>query len=137
MQTIGRREFVKLPSIADVLVEAKIDTGAFRSAVHCLSCREIEHNEQLILEAIFDLGTGEQIVKHFTEYHQRVVRSSFGESEVRFCVKLAIQIGRKKILSQVTLTDRSDMRYQILIGRKTLYKKYKVDVAALHLKTKK
>jgi hypothetical protein len=49
-------------------------------------------------------------------------------------VPLTIRIGGKKIKSQVTLTDRSDMRYHILLGRKTLYKKYAVDVSRIHVK---
>jgi hypothetical protein len=134
MQTIGRREYVKLPTLSTNLIEAKVDTGAFRSAIHCVSCQEVQVDGDMVLEAVFELNKDQISTHRFTEYHQRSVRSSFGESEVRYCVKLVIQIGRKKILSQVTLTNRSDMRYQILIGRKTLYKKYKVDVSNIHLK---
>ncbi|MCX7729188.1 MAG: ATP-dependent zinc protease, partial [Bacteroidia bacterium] len=32
---IGRREFVDFPELKLYHVEAKIDTGAYRSALHC------------------------------------------------------------------------------------------------------
>jgi hypothetical protein len=134
MKTLGRREWVFLPELSKGLIEAKIDTGAFRTAIHCLDCAEVETSEGKVLEAHFEFQSGEKLTHRFAVYHQRVVRSSFGEIEMRFCVPMTIQIGTKKIKSQVTLTDRSDMRYHILIGRKTLYKKFLVDVAKIHLK---
>ena len=134
MTTIGRREYVKLPDLSDLPIEAKVDTGAFRTAIHCIDCNEIDCPEGKILEAHFSFVEGHTLVRHFKVYHQRMVRSSFGENEMRFCVPMTIQIGGKKINSQVTLTDRSDMRYHILIGRKTLYKKFMVDVSRIHVK---
>lgn len=134
MITIGRREYVILAELSALPIEAKVDTGAFRSAVHCNDCIEIATDTGKVLRAHFCFDGKHTIVHDFTTYHQRMVRSSFGESEMRYCVPLTIRIGGKKIKSQVTLTDRSDMRYHILLGRKTLYKKYLVDVSRIHVK---
>jgi hypothetical protein len=134
MITIGRREYVLLTELSQIPIEAKVDTGAFRSAVHCLDCQEIDTPDGRVLRAHFCFDGATTLVHDFSTYHQRVVRSSFGESELRYCVPLTIRIGGKKIKSQVTLTDRSDMRYHILLGRKTLYKKYTVDVSRIHVK---
>lgn len=129
MRTIGRREFVDLPGLDAKHVEAKVDTGAFRTALHCLSCRVVGEGENQQLEAIFDLdGLGTKTF-YFNQFVQRQVRSSFGEVEMRYCIFTIIKIGRHRIKSEVSLTDRSDMRYQVLIGRKTLYKKFRVDVS--------
>lgn len=131
LKTIGRREFVSLPDMGFGPVEAKVDTGAFRTALHCLSCRQIDEGDRTILEAVFDLdGTGARTF-YFDQYAKRQVRSSFGETEMRFCVRIWMKLGRKKIKSEVSLTDRSDMRYQVLIGRKTLQKRYVVDVSKI------
>jgi hypothetical protein len=134
MTTIGRREYVILPDLTTLPVEAKVDTGAFRTAVHCIDCSEVTTDQGQVLRAHFCFDGENTIVHDFTTYHQRVVRSSFGDSEMRYCVLMTIRIGGKKIKSQVTLTDRSDMRYHILLGRKTLYKKYLVDVSRIHVK---
>ncbi|MFM7727176.1 MAG: RimK/LysX family protein, partial [Flavobacteriales bacterium] len=63
------------------------------------------------------------------DFFSKEFKSSFGEKEKRFCVKTTIKIGKKKIKSSVSLTDRSDMKFQVLIGRKTLLRKFVVDVS--------
>ncbi len=129
MRTIGRREYVDLPLLGANHIEAKVDTGAFRTALHCLSTEVIEKNGMMQLQAVFDLdGLGSKTF-FFDKFVQRQVRSSFGEVEMRYCIHTIVKIGRHRIKSEVSLTDRSDMRYQVLIGRKTLYKKFKVDVS--------
>jgi hypothetical protein len=132
LRTIGRREFLLLPEICAAHVEAKVDTGAFRTVLHCLSCRLIDEGDHQILEAIFDLDGSGAKTFYFDKFVQRQVRSSFGEVEMRFCIRTIIKIGRFRIRTEVSLTDRSDMRYQVLIGRKTLNKKFKVDVSRLN-----
>ena len=133
LKTIGRREFVALTDLGVKHIEAKVDTGAFRTALHCLSCRVVDEGTQPVLEAVFDLdGTGAR-THYFDDFVQRQVRSSFGETELRYCIRTWIKLGRKKIRSEVSLTDRSDMRYQVLIGRKTLNKRFTVDVSKKYL----
>jgi hypothetical protein len=132
VQIIGRRERIDLPDLGAKNIEAKVDTGAYRTAIHCLSCREIDEGNKTILEAIFDLdGTGAKTF-YFDKYTTRDVRSSFGHSEKRFCIRTRLRIGKRDIRSEVTLTDRSEMKYQVLLGRKTLLRKYLVDVNQVH-----
>ncbi|MFN0031398.1 MAG: ATP-dependent zinc protease [Flavobacteriales bacterium] len=136
-RTIGRREFVDLPLLEARHIEAKVDTGAYRTALHCLSCSVETNGASAILVAVFDLdGLGPKTFR-FSAFVQRQVRSSFGETEMRYCIPTIVKIGRHRIKSEVSLTDRSDMRYQVLIGRRTLYKKFKVDVSKWHLLEKK
>jgi hypothetical protein len=132
LKTIGRREFVQLPLLCSAPIEAKVDTGAFRTVLHCLSCRTIDEGDKQILEAVFDLDGSGAKTYYFDHFVQRQVRSSFGEVEMRYCIRTVIKIGRLRIRTEVSLTDRSDMRYQVLIGRKTLNKKFKVDVSRLN-----
>ena len=40
MDIIGRREMIHLPEWGGFFIPAKIDTGAFRTAVHCDSYQE-------------------------------------------------------------------------------------------------
>lgn len=133
LKTIGRREFVALPDLSAVHIEAKVDTGAFRTALHCLSCRVLDEGTKPVLEAVFDLDGQGAKTHYFDDFVQRQVRSSFGETEMRYCIRTWIKMGRKKIRSEVSLTDRSDMRYQVLIGRKTLNRRFTVDVSRKYL----
>lgn len=137
MEFIGRREIISIPTLGNSRVEAKIDTGAYRTAVHCLSCDEITAEDSKLLRAIFELEEGKLFSIDFRDYRQRMVRNSFGDSEMRYCVVLSMRIGSKRIKSEVSLTNRSGMRYQVLLGRKTLKNRFVVDVSQKYLTAKK
>ncbi len=127
--TIGRHVMIDLPELDSYGVEAKVDTGAFRTVIHCNTWREVRVEGKKMLEAQFDLNNQGVKTILFKDYFQKEFKSSFGEKESRYCIKTIIKIGKKKIKSSVSLTDRSDMRFQVLLGRKTLLRKYLVDVS--------
>jgi len=129
LTTIGRHVRVSFPDLGFSHVDAKVDTGAFRTVLHCERCEEVETANGKMLEADFKLEGSEVRRLYFTNYFSREFKSSFGEKEKRFCVKTTIKIGKKKIKSSVSLTDRSDMKFQVLIGRKTLLRRFLVDVS--------
>ena len=52
--------------------------------------------------------------------------------EERFVIKTVIHIGKKKILTHLSLSNRDNMRYPLLIGRKLLKGKFLVDVTQVH-----
>lgn len=126
---IGRHVRVSFPDIGFTQVDAKVDTGAFRTVLHCERCEEEETPQGKQLVADFKLEGNEVKRLYFTDYFSKEFKSSFGEKETRFCIQTTLQIGRKKIKSSVSLTDRSDMKFQVLIGRKTLLKRFLVDVS--------
>jgi hypothetical protein len=129
LTTIGRHVRVSFPDLGFSHVDAKVDTGAFRTVLHCERCEEIETVDGKMLEADFKLEGSEVKRFYFSNYFSREFKSSFGEKEKRFCVQTTIKIGKKKINSSVSLTDRSDMKFQVLIGRKTLLRRFLVDVS--------
>lgn len=129
LTVIGRHVRVSFPDLGFTQVDAKVDTGAFRTVLHCERCEEVDTPQGKQLEADFKLE-GDVIKRfYFTEYFSKEFKSSFGEKEKRFCVRTTLQIGKKKIKSSVSLTDRSDMKFQVLIGRKTLLRRFLVDVS--------
>jgi hypothetical protein len=128
LRTIGRRERVNLPMLEAFAIEAKVDTGAYRSVLHCISCREEKRDGQPLLVTVFNLdGLGEKTFE-FPRFYEKLVRSSSGHAEMRYIINIPIQLGKKTVRCEVSLTDRSDMRYQVLIGRKTLRGRYRVNV---------
>ena len=129
LTTIGRHVRVSFPDLGFSHVDAKVDTGAFRTVLHCERCEEIETADGKMLEADFKLEGSEVKRFYFSNYFSKEFKSSFGEKEKRFCVQTTIKIGKKKINSSVSLTDRSDMKFQVLIGRKTLLRRFLVDVS--------
>lgn len=130
LKTIGRHVMIDLPELGYTGIDAKIDTGAFRTVIHCESAKVIrDASGEEILEAVFDLDGNGPHVYRFEDFFRKDFKSSFGESESRFCIHTTICIGHKKIHSSVSLTDRSGMKFPVLIGRKTLLRKFLVDVS--------
>ena len=134
MEVIGRREMIHLPEWGGFFIPAKIDTGAFRTAIHCESCVEVDLGNETKLLVNFDWeGDGKIQQLEFSDYKKRIIKNSFGQTEERFCLRTIIKIGGKNIRSEVTLTDRSGMKYPVLLGRKTIGKKFLVDVSKVNI----
>lgn len=129
--TIGRREVVSFPELGLYGITAKIDTGAYTTALHCHDIREQDGvlYFKLLDPTHPDYNEQEQM---FSDYTQKEIKNSFGEVEKRYIIKTVIKIGRKRIKSVISLTDRANMRYPVLIGRKLLKNKFTVDVSLLN-----
>lgn len=129
---IGRRELVDFPDLGLKGVTAKIDTGAYTTALHCHDIREQEGVLYFKLLSAGHAGcTGEEhAVKQFI---QKDIRNSFGETERRYIIKTRIRIGKRIIQSLISLTNRGTMRYPVLIGRRLLKNRFVVDVSQLNI----
>lgn len=125
---IGRREFVDFPLLSMNHIEAKIDTGAYTSAIHCKHIKQIFREGKEILELQL-LDDTIHYAEHFTK---KLIKNSFGEKEERYVIKTLICIGKKKILTTISLSDRENMRYPVLIGRRLLKGKFVVDVNLIY-----
>jgi hypothetical protein len=128
-QIIGSFELVQFPDFADIgEVKAKIDTGAYTGALHCTKIREEETSEGKVLHfAPFDHPEIEVTVANFGV---RYVRSSNGESQSRYFIKTKISIQGQILPITLSLADRSEMKWPVLIGRRFLRKhNFLVDVS--------
>lgn len=140
IKAIGRREFVDFPLLHLKQVEAKIDTGAFSSAIHCEDIQVISENGKAILtftlpSEFYPNNETQQL--RFEDFKQKKIKNSFGEAEDRYVIRTKIHIGRKTILADFSLSDRKSMRYPILIGRKAIKGKFIIDVKQVHLNGQK
>jgi hypothetical protein len=134
-RVIGKREFVDFPDLGLKHVDAKIDTGAYTTALHCHNIVLRKKDGQDIL-CFVPLGKDDPGPKKeicIQEFWTKVIRNSFGDSEERYLFKTRIKIGRKTINSVISLSDRGGMRYPVLIGRKLIKKRFIVDVEHEHL----
>ncbi len=133
---IGRRDTVDLPGFGLEGIEAKIDTGAYTSAIHCSHIKLIERKgvKKISFHILGSLqeGLGERvfITKNFKE---KKIKSSFGQIEERFVIKTKIKIFGRIIRAEFSLSDRTEMKYPILLGRKLLKNRFIVDVSQYNL----
>lgn len=120
---IGRLEPVNLPEWEFYNLEAKIDTGAYSSSLHC------HHIEPFVID-------GKERIRFYLldpdheSYNNKMlempllakrnVKSSNGVSELRYFVKTKIEIFGDIFPIELSLTDRSAMKYPLLLGRKFL-----------------
>lgn len=125
---IGRAERVDFPTAGIFNVPAKIDTGAYRTSVWATDIHE--HDGELkfkLLGPASEFYSGQECsVKNFEIVD---VENSFGQKEKRYSVMLTIQVGHKKMRTNITLANRSKKIYPVLIGRKFLRGRYLVDVS--------
>lgn len=130
-QTIGRRELVDFPDLGLFGLVAKIDTGANTTALHCHHVR-IE-NGVLCFRLLDETHPEYQDREHcFEKFEQKLIKSSFGEQEMRYVIRTRIRIGDRTVRSIVSLTDRASMKYPVLIGRRMLKNRFLVDVSLLN-----
>jgi hypothetical protein len=130
MKLIGRREYVDFPSLGILNMEAKVDTGAYTSSLHCENIIINYENSKPILYFTIDQGVEKKY--RFEEFGQKTIKNSFGEMEERYVIKTTVHIGKKKILSTISLSNRDNMRYPVLIGRRLLKGKFLIDVNQIH-----
>jgi len=118
---IGRAEPIALVGLAEG-VPAKIDTGAYRSAIHATKAKVIErdgkkHLQFSVLGHKCAPDSHKVVVNNFEEI---TIRSSNGALSNRYAVNMRIKIGPKVFTTSFTLANRSDNVYPILIGRDAL-----------------
>lgn len=136
---IGRREVIDIPRLGVYSVDAKVDTGAYTSAIHCNEIKEINKNGKKYISFILLDPSHPQYndkVLKVENYKSSFIKNSFGQREKRFIVKIPIKIYGELIETEFSLTDRSEMKYPILLGRKFIQGRFLVDVSKYNLSLK-
>lgn len=123
---IGRTDRADFPKLEIADLDIKIDTGAFTSSIHC---KDIVEEDGVLLATLLDEEHEQYHGKQmrFDEYQITSVRSSNGTSELRYEVQANIRLFGKLWKISLTLSNREEMRYPVLIGRKFLSSKFIVD----------
>ena len=137
---IGHHDKVDLPQMKLVNIDAKIDTGADSSSIHCHHIEIIKKKRQRILHFILLDPTHPDYNNrsfYFDTFRQRSIKNSFGNSERRYLIKTPIVLFGMEFMTEFSLSDRGNLTYPILLGKKFLYRKFIVDVAKSNLSYRK
>lgn len=129
---IGRLENINLPNLTINELTVRVDTGAQTSSLHVDNIELIHIDSKPYVE--FDIHPKihdvEQVSRCRAKLHDiRKVKSSNGFSEQRYVIKTTAEIGKFSWDIEISLTDRSDMTYLMLLGREALGAHFYVDVA--------
>lgn len=131
---LGTLEPVKFPEFSRKIVFAKIDTGAYTGALHCDGIEEKSVEGGKIL---YFRPHGSSKVYQKDEFVAKYVKSSNGKRQRRYFINTTIVIKGLKYEITLSLANRSEMRRQVLIGRRFLrINNFIVDPNASHRSNK-
>ncbi|NCP18742.1 MAG: ATP-dependent zinc protease [Erythrobacter sp.] len=128
MITVGWRELVALPDLGLKGLPAKIDSGARTSSLHGTVLEEFRREGEKFVR--FEVEFPQHHVKQVCEavhVDVRGITSSNGETQLRYVIKTPLTIGEETFRAEISLADRSDMKFPMLIGRSALRRRFLVD----------
>ena len=64
----------------------------------------------------------------FKKFEQREIKNSFGEAELRFVIKTKVKIFNRVIRAEFSLSNRGNLKFPVLLGRKILRHRFLIDV---------
>lgn len=123
---VGWRELVSLKELGLQGIPAKIDTGARTSSLHARVLEEFQRDGERFVRFAVDWDG----VRHACEavhVDVRGITSSNGEQQTRFVIKTPLTIGSLTFRAEISLADRSQMQFPMLIGRTALRRRMIVD----------
>jgi len=123
---------VSLPDLGVDWIKAKIDTGARTSSLHAFDIQEFARDGEAWVRFRVKPWQDSQedaVVVESPIHDRRAVRSSSGHAQERLVVQLMIRLVDREVMAEVTLSNRDEMGFRMLIGREALRRGYVVDPA--------
>jgi len=133
---IGRLESIALPELGIDELEVRVDTGAKTSSLHVDNIVKYRHQGKACVA--FELHPDRHNVTKLVSCHAlisdvRRIKSSNGNSELRYVIKTLVKLGSETWPIEVTLTDRAEMNYLMLFGREAIGDKLLVDASQVFM----
>ena len=127
---IGWREWVSLPELGIKHIKAKIDTGARSSSLHAFEIEPfVRDGKSMVRFDVHPVQRRDDIsVRCEAQVHDiRRVRSSSGEVSKRFVILAMVSWMGETWPVELTLANRSEMGFRMLIGREAIRGRMLVD----------
>ncbi len=127
---IGSLELASLPELGLEDIEVRVDTGAKTSSLHVDNIRRISRQGKPWVE--FELhpniyNLSKTVTASAAVVDCRKIKSSNGSTEQRYVIKTAFCLGEMTWPIEITLTNRQDMSYLMLLGREGMGSRVYVD----------
>jgi len=126
LQTIGWIEHVAVQP-ANLVLEAKIDTGADNSSVHADDIKVQERNGVKIVKFTLRNKQGKNVVMEKPLLRYAKIKRKGAEPLLRPVVDMELCAGNTVRRTEVNLANRKNFRYLMLIGRSYLKQAYLID----------
>ncbi len=119
----GWREWVRLPGIGVPWIKAKLDTGARSSSLHAFDLEEFSRDGADWVRfrvRPWQESDADEVLVELPVHDRRRVRSSTGHVQLRTVVRIPIVLMDREVLADVTLSNRDEMGFRMLVGRQAL-----------------
>lgn len=120
---VGWREWVSLPSLGVRALKAKVDTGARTSALHASDIERTRRSgRDLVRFCLHPLHQRPDVLVRCEAslVDARRVTPSSGRSQERLVICAMLELGGLAAEVEMTLADRQDMGFRMLLGREAL-----------------
>lgn len=121
---LGWREWVSLPDLGIPAIKAKVDTGARTSAIDAFDLKRFkdDNGAECIEFSIHPLQRDYTVLRRCKAplIDIRSVTDSGGHTEERFFVQTSLQVGQSLRVIELTLANRTNMLFKMLLGRTSL-----------------
>ena len=127
---------MQLPDVGIPWIKAKLDTGAQTSSLHAFNKTVFERDGidwVRFTVRPWQESTEDEVVVECPVHDVRSVRSSSGHVQERYVVKMRLELLGRRVLAEVTLSDRDSMGFRMLIGRQALRRRFVVDAGSSFL----
>ena len=118
---IGWREWVGLPQLELLRIQAKIDTGARTSAIHAVDLESFTKDGEAWIEfSIPQSGTdaGQRYKSKISA--ERDIKNTSGIADRRYIIVTTLQLGLRRWQIELSLADRDNMEFELILGRTAL-----------------
>jgi len=130
---LGWREWIALPELKIASVKAKIDTGADTSALHAFRIERYRVNWLRFHVHPLQNNNRYTVKCKARILDQRSVSDSGGHREKRYVIETLAVIGDREWPIEITLADRTSMRFRMLLGRSAIKSQFLISCARSYL----
>ena len=119
-RVIGWREWLAIPTLGIDRIKVKVDTGARTSALHAYDLAPYaQGGAPWVRFTVYPLQRNNSLVLACAApvVDQRDVTSSTGQTERRYVVEVEIAMGGETWPIEMSLADRDQMGFRMLLGR--------------------
>ena len=136
---IGREDMVDFPEFGLENIAVKTDTGAYSSSIHCHLIEEviIDFKKVIQFRLLDPSHTDYNEKPFFTEHYSiKTIKNSFGAAEDRYVIETVVILFGIEYPIKLSLSERGDMKYPVLLGRELLSKRFNVNTDRTNLSYK-